>query len=106
MNLNWNALAVVFDHYLTFLLVHGHFDVFHIRIILLVIGSIDQDLVEDLVKSRYVANLTSLHLFCLRVIDPHLLLGTLHGSNVGIWTMYDMLELSHHLIVLRICLGL
>jgi len=61
VNLNGNSLAVVLDRHLASLSVDGDANLAHVLVVLLVVCGVDQNLVEDLVQTRYVGNVAELH---------------------------------------------
>lgn len=78
----------------------------HVRwITLLVIGSIDHNLVKDLVEARSVGNLSlddpwrpAFDIMIIFIENKHWLGERLYRTNVGIWTEENVLELGLLLI--------
>ena len=101
MDLDWDASPVVPNTDFALLAVDGDFDLIHILIILLIICGVDKDLVEYFVESGDVTDFAKLHTLLLTVEDPHLPLGPLGRSNIGVWSLDDVLEMRDHLILLR-----
>lgn len=94
MDFDGNTASVVQNAYLALLSVYGDFDSVHVLVSLLVVRRIDKDFVEDLVQPRYEADLPCLHGVQFGVVDPHLLLATLHRANVGIRPLDNVFQLS------------
>lgn len=86
MNLDWNTATIVPDTDLPRLPVDGDSDFIHVGVVLLVVGRIDDDFVEDFVQTGDVGDFTVLHRFGRRVKHPHLRRGGLSGANIRIWT--------------------
>ena len=61
MNLDRNTFAVVLDRNFASLSVDCNTDFAHILVVLLVVCRVDQNLVEDLVQTGYVGNVSELH---------------------------------------------
>ena len=93
MNLYWDSSTIIVDANLALLTVHSDLDGVHSFIALVIVGSVDQDLVENLVQARNEADFPHFHRVLFRVEDPHLLLTTLNGSNVRIRSFYYVLQL-------------
>lgn len=78
VNLDWDTPAVITHADLSLLPIDRDLDLGHVLVPLLVVGSIDQDLIENLIQAWYVADLAQLHGLGLGVEHPHLLLGPLY----------------------------
>lgn len=91
VDLDGYAIAVVVDGYGVLLGVDGDLEGIHGGISLLVVGGVDEDLVEDLVEARDVGDGALHHLAIL--IDPQRLRVLLDGPNVGVGSEQDVLQL-------------
>lgn len=65
MNLDWDSLAVVLNGDFARLAVNRDPDLAHVLVVLLVIGRVDKDLVEDLVETGDVGDVAELHRLAL-----------------------------------------
>ena len=101
VNLNGDAPAVVPHADFAFLPIYGDPYLIHVLVILFVVGSVDKDLIEDLVQARDEGDLTELHAVCSAIVNPHLLLRSLNRADVRIRTLENVLELRELLILLR-----
>ena len=84
VHLDGNPLAVVVDLDLVLLGVDVNLDSVHLGVALLVVGRIDQYLVEDLVEAGNEGDLAVDDLARLGVVDPHLLRGRHDRADVGV----------------------
>ena len=100
VHLNGNAAAVVAHSYDTSFRVDPDTQFVHVLVALPVVCSVHQDLIEDLVEARHEADFAVLHSVGLGVVYPHLLLCSLHGANIGIGTLEDMLQLCELLVLI------
>lgn len=66
----------------------------HGRISLLVVSSVDKNLIKDFVQAWNVADVFLLHGLCGFVENPREVSFRLHGSYVGVWTEDDVFQLS------------
>lgn len=92
MDFYWNTTAVVADTDLTGLSIDGYTDLAHLGVILFVICSVDQDLIEDLVQARHKGDFAILHTFFFRAIHPQLFLHSFDGADIGIRASQNMFE--------------
>lgn len=110
MHLDGNTLSVVPDRDGVLLTVNLHLDRVHGGVIDLVIRSVDENLVKDLEKTGHVADLADedvstrgndnvldyspvFHALGLVVEDPHVGVHMLDGTNIGIGTLENVLQL-------------
>lgn len=89
---NGNTATVVPDANLTGLPVHRDADFTHVCVVLFIVGSVDQNLIEYFVQTRDVGDFAVLHHLCLRVENPHLLFGPFNRSNVRIGTLENVFK--------------
>eukprot|EP00965_Chrysotila_dentata_P212758 6187237-Pleurochrysis_carterae.AAC.1 len=68
-----HAFAIIEDRDAPLRLVDFHANLTHRGIALLVVSSVDQDLVECLVQAWHISQLALLHSSLLRIEDPHVL---------------------------------
>ena len=104
VNLNRNTSSVIVDTDFALLTINSDFYGVHVGISLLVIRSIDYDLVEYLVKTWHIANFFHLHRVHLGVVNPHLLLSSFDRPYICIWSLEDVFELGklyHVLAVIK-----
>ena len=95
---NRNALAIVFDRQATLIALDLDLDV-RLRVIAhLVIGCVDHDLIEALVKARHVCKLAHLHALRLSVEHVHLGGDRFDGADVRVRALQDVLVLRQLLI--------
>ncbi len=106
VNLDRNALSIIHHRDGIAIGVHHHFHPIHGGITLLVIGSIDNDFIKNLVESRSVRDVTTLNALRLGVENKHWLGDLLRAPNVRIGTKEDVFELSLLLVGLFDCLVL
>ncbi|KAH0237798.1 hypothetical protein KCV03_g219, partial [Aureobasidium melanogenum] len=92
--LRMNTTTIVAHRDLALLAIDPDLDFVHVLVALLVVGGVDQNFVENLVQTGYVADLTALDGFVLGVVDPHLLLQAFDGADVCVGTLDDVLELK------------
>ena len=102
VNLDGDTFAIVADGDLALLAIDPDPDLVHVLVVLLVVGSIDQDLIEYLVETRDKADLAMLHQLGLGVENPHWLLSTLNRADVCVWTFENVLQLSELLVLVRV----
>ncbi|KAI6759534.1 hypothetical protein HG530_010214 [Fusarium avenaceum] len=105
VNLNRNTLSVILNADHTLRTVDVDFHVIHGRIALLVIGSVNQDLVKDLVETRDEVDSLVFHLFTLLVQDPHLLLCPFHRADVCVRSQENVIKLGELGVRFGGCLG-
>ena len=96
MDLDGDSITTVTDADQIPLDIDHHFDGIHLRISLLVVSRVHQNLVEDLVQARDVGDGAIDHLLVL--VHPESLRVLLDGSDVGIGTEQDVLELRFLLV--------
>mmetsp|Transcript_2655 Transcript_2655/g.6361 ORF Transcript_2655/g.6361 Transcript_2655/m.6361 type:complete len:367 (+) Transcript_2655:2971-4071(+) len=88
------------------LLVDVDFDGVHaLRVADQVVGSIHDNLIEDLVQCRSVGDLFVHHPALHGVKDPKFLLLSLGGANICVWPQQDVLQLGLLLVNLLDCLA-
>lgn len=92
VNLHRNSVAVVVDADAVLLHVDGDLERVHRRISLFIVGGVHQDLVEDLVQAGDVGDGAVDHLVV--VVDPECLGVLLDGSDIGIGSEQDVLQLA------------
>ncbi len=105
VHLDGDTVAVVPDHDGVFLSVDIDLEVGHVGVAGLVVGSVDEDLVKDLVETGDVGCLAVGHLLLGLVVDPELLCMLLDTSDVGIGTLENVFELGELLVGLGGALG-
>lgn len=91
VNLDRNTIAIVVDADRVLLDIDCDLEGIHGGIPLLVVGGVDEDLVEDLVEARDVGDGAVDHLVVLK--NPEGLGVLLDGSDVGVGTEEDVLQL-------------
>src|SRR5690242_13544362 len=91
--LNRNTLAIVLDRNLTSLSINSYADLAHVLVVLLVVCCIDQNLIKDLVQTRYKGNVAKLHALVCRVVYPHLVCCLLYRSDICVWALHDVLQM-------------
>jgi len=91
VDLHGNAVAVVEDGDGIGLGVDGDLEGVHGRVALLVVGGVDEDLVEDLVEAGDVGDGAVHHLVVL--VHPQRLRVLLDGADVGVGAEEDVLQL-------------
>uniref|UniRef100_A0A182KIH3 Uncharacterized protein n=1 Tax=Anopheles christyi TaxID=43041 RepID=A0A182KIH3_9DIPT len=79
-------------------LIDFHLDRAHLRIALLVVSRVHQNLVEDLVQTRHVRDLALYHLVGLLVVHPHRFLHHLDRTDVCVRTEQNVLQLGLFLV--------
>ena len=94
MNLDRNSSPIVENADLALLSVDRDLDSIHILVPLFVVRCIDENLVEDLVKTRHVTDISCLHRVQFGVVYPHLLFSPFDGANVCIWSFDDVFQLG------------
>jgi len=91
VDLDGYAIAVVEDGDGVLLGVNGDLEGIHGGIPLLVVGGVDEDLVEDLVEARDVGDRALHHLVVL--VDPERLRVLLDGPHIGVGSEQDVFQL-------------
>mmetsp|Transcript_128761 Transcript_128761/g.400613 ORF Transcript_128761/g.400613 Transcript_128761/m.400613 type:complete len:291 (-) Transcript_128761:36-908(-) len=91
--LDRKALAVVPHLYPLLLGVDFHLDGGHVLVPLQVVGGVHEDLVEDLVEGRDVADLAGLHGLVVRIPHPELVILLLNGADIRVGPEQDVLHL-------------
>ena len=86
MNLDRDPLPVVPNRDRAGILIDGDFHRIHGWITHFVVGSIDKNLVKDLVEARHVACVPVCHLLFRHIIHPHRLGAPLDTTDIGIRT--------------------
>jgi hypothetical protein len=94
MYLYRNSLAVVLDRDLASLPINRHADLAHVLVVLLVIGGVDKDLIEDLVETGHVGDIAELHRLALGVVHPHLVGLLDDGADVGVGALHNVFEMG------------
>jgi hypothetical protein len=90
VDLDGDALAIVVDAHPSLLGVHLHLQQVHPLVALVVVRSVDQDLIEDLVEGRHVSDLLEGELALAE--DPASGAFELNAAHVGVRTEQDVLE--------------
>lgn len=104
VHLHGNTIPVVVDTDRVPLHINIHLDRVHGRIPLLVVGGVDEDLVEDLVEARHVGNRAVDEAIGGVFVDPEGLGVLLDGADVGVGPKEDVLQLG--LLLVRLLDGL
>eukprot|EP00953_Heterococcus_sp_UTEX-ZZ885_P017520 9804-Heterococcus_DN1.PRE.3 len=86
-----DALAIVPHADGASLCVDGHLELGHVGVALLVVSSVHDDLVEDLVQARDVRGGAPHNPLALLVVHPHVLFGALYAADVRVWAQQDVL---------------
>lgn len=93
MDLNWNSASVVVYADFPLLTIYCNLDGIHVFVPLLVVGGINEDLIEDLVQPGYKIDFSHFHTVHFGVVYPHWILTTFDRADVSIWPFDDVLEL-------------
>lgn len=99
VHLDGDTATIVAHRDLALFAINPDLDLVHVLVALLVVGSVDEDFVENLVQTRYVADVAALDGFALGVVDPHLFLEAFDGANVCVRTLDDVLQLGELLVL-------
>lgn len=94
MNFNWDTSSVVPDTDFSRFPVYRDADLIHVLVVVLVIGSIHDDLIEDLIETGHVGYLAVFHGFRARIEHPHVAHRALNRPNIGIRALGDMFQLG------------
>lgn len=100
---NGNTLSVVHDCNASLLLVNGDLDLIHFLVPLVVVCSVHQHFVKDLVKSRSVSDLLARESDLSFGEDPFLLFTRLYSTDVCIRSKKDVLKRGFLLVDLFYC---
>jgi len=100
VDFNRNALAVVLNGNGIGFGIDGNIKLVHVGIALLVVGGINEDLIKDLVQAGGVGDGLVDDATGGGIQDEHGLGGRFGGSDVGIGTEEDVLQLSLLLVLL------
>lgn len=100
---NGNTLSVVHDCNASLLLVNGDFDLIHFLVPLVVVCSVHQHFVKDLVKSRSVSDLLARESDLSFGEDPFLLFTRLDSTDVCVRSKKDVLKRGFLLVNLFYC---
>ena len=94
VDLDGNSSSIVINTDLPLDSIHSNLDSIHILVALLIVGCVDKNFVEDLVKTRNKADFSHLHGVGFGIVHPHLLFAAFYGPNIGIRTLYNVFKLG------------
>lgn len=103
MNLNWNSFPIIVYRNITFFRVDIDFDEIHFVVSLVIVSSIDKNLIENFVEGRDKCDLLRSEFQIFLPQNPFSWFLLLDTTDIGVRTDEDVLQLSFLLVDLFNC---